>query len=125
MGDVKIDLNSAQMKSVSNVMADFIKEKALLQNKDIDDVNLQDIGATIYEDLYRGNAQTLNEFKNYLYDKDSDIKKLYDEGPKKDEAEKKTTDETTTTEGVDKPSKFKISTTKDGSAGVEIDGENL
>ena len=87
MGDVKIDLNSTQMKNVSHVMADFIKEKALLQNKDIDDVNLQNIGATIYEDLYRGNAQTLNEFKNYLYDKDSDIKKLYDEGPKKDAAE--------------------------------------
>jgi len=123
MGDVKIDLNSTQMKNVSHVMADFIKEKALLQNKDIDDVNLQNIGATIYEDLYRGNAQTLNEFKNYLYDKDSDIKKLYDEGPKKDEAEKKTTDDTTTTEGVDTPPKFKISTTKDGSAGVEINGK--
>ena len=123
MGDVKIDLDAAQMKNVSHVMADFIKEKALLQNKDIDDVALQDIGANIYENLYMGNAQTINEFKNYLYDKDSSIKKLYDEGPKKDEAEKKTTDDTTTTEGVDKPSKFKISTTKDGSAGVEINGK--
>ena len=123
MGDVKIDLDAAQMKNVSHVMADFIKEKALLQNKDIDDVALQDIGGDIYENLYMGNAQTINEFKNYLYDKDSNIKKLYDEGPKKDETEKKTTDETTTTEGIDTPTKFKISTTKDGSAAVEVDGE--
>ena len=35
----------------------------------------------------------------------------------------KTTDETTTTDGVDTSTKFKISTTKDGSAGVEINGK--
>ena len=120
MGDVKINLNSAQMKSVGNVMADFIKEKALQQNKNIDDVNLQDIGATIYENLYRGNAKTITEFKNYLYDKDSSIKKLFDEGPKKDET-------STTTTGTEKDekttSKFKISTMKNGAAGVEINGK--
>ena len=122
MGDVKIDLDAAQMKNVSHVMADYIKEKALRQNKEIDDVNLQEIGATIYEDLYRGNEKAIVEFKNYLIENDTSIRKLYDEGPKKDEAVK-TTDETTTTEGVDTPPKFKISTTKDGSAGVEINGK--
>ena len=124
MGDVKIDLNSTQMKNVSHVMADFIKEKALLQNKDIDDVNLQNIGATIYEDLYRGNAQTLNEFKNYLYDKDSDIKKLYDEGPKKDETAKTTdetkTDVTTSESKVAPDTKFTLGLNKDNQNSIVV-----
>jgi hypothetical protein len=76
-----------------------------------------------------GEADTINQFKNYLVNNDEEIKTFYETNKDKkvestDEATKTT--ETTTTEtieGVETPPKFKISTTKDGSAGVEINGK--
>ena len=100
MGEVAVDLSDAkQMKSVANHMSDFIKEEALLANKDIDDVELQDIGARIYKNLYHGDANTVVKFKNYLYNNDENIKKAFDDGPKKkDETAKTTEGETTNVE---------------------------
>ena len=131
MGEVAVDLSDAkQMKSVANHMSDFIKEEALLANKDIDDVELQDIGARIYKNLYHGDANTVVKFKNYLYNNDEKIKKAFDDGPKKkDETAKTTEGETTNVETTSdgkvaaSETKFKISTTKDGSAAVIVDGE--
>ena len=69
----------------------------------------------------------LNSFNEYMLDNNKDLKASYEKKLKEEDTEKKTTDETstavTTTEGVDTPPKFKISTTKDGSAGVEINGK--
>ena len=100
MGEVAVDLSDAkQMKSVANHMSDFIKAEALLANKDIDDVELQDIGARIYKNLYHGDANTVVKFKNYLYNNDENIKKAFDDGPKKkDETAKTTEGETTNVE---------------------------
>jgi len=116
--------NKEDMKKVSKLMADFIVDEA---NK-IDDKTLdgQAKVATIYSELFMGEADTINQFKNYLVNNDADIKTFYETNKDKkvestDGATKTT--ETTTTEEVETLPKFKISTTKDGSAGVEINGK--
>ena len=105
-------------------MADFIVDEA---NK-IDDKTQdgQAKVATIYSELFMGEADTVNQFKNYLVKNDSEIKTFYETNKDKkvestDGATKTT--ETTTTEGVETLPKFKISITKNGAAGVEINGK--
>ena len=121
MGEVAVDLSDAkQMKSVANHMSDFIKAEALLANKDIDDVELQDICAIIYKNLYHGDANTVVKFKNYLYNNDENIKKAFDNAPKKKDETAKTTEgettnvETTTDGKVAAPeTKFTLGLNKD------------
>ena len=52
----------------------IVRRFKILSNKDIDDVELQDIGARIYKNLYHGDANTVVKFKNYLYNNDENIK---------------------------------------------------
>ena len=116
--------DKAAMKKVSKLMADFIVDEA---NK-IDDKTQdgQAKVATIYSELFMGEADTVNQFKNYLVNNDAEIKTFYETNKDKkvestDGATKTT--ETTTTEGVETLPKFKISITKNGAAGVEINGK--
>jgi len=116
--------DKAAMKKVSKLMADFIVAKA----DTIDDKTLDSQAkvAAIYTELFMGEADTVNQFKNYLVNNDAEIKTFYETNKDKkvestDGATKTT--ETTTTEGVETLPKFKISITKNGAAGVEINGK--
>ncbi len=73
-GILTIDKN--QMQNISKLMADFIVVKAdAIDNTNMDS---QSKVSSVYSELFEGNAQTVNEFKNYLLTKDADIKSFYD-----------------------------------------------
>ncbi len=81
-----------QMQNISKVMADFIVAKAdTIKNKNMDS---QSKVSSVYSELFEGNAQTINEFKNYLLTKDANIKNFYDSNVVKTED--------ITTEGTEK-----------------------
>jgi len=73
-GILTVDKN--KMQNISKVMADFIVAKAdAIDNTNMDS---QSKVSSVYSELFEGNAQTVNEFKNYLLTKDADIKSFYD-----------------------------------------------
>ena len=117
------NLNEAQMGTVNGLLNNFIVEQAKLnQRKDID---AEGKAVGVYRKLYKNqDAAMLNSFNEYMLANNKDLKASYEKAlTASKDTEKKTTDETTTTDGVDTSTKFKISTTKDGSAGVEINGK--
>ena len=120
------NLNEAQMGTVNGLLNNFIVEQAKLNPRK--DIDAEGKAVGVYRKLYKNqDAAMLNSFNEYMLDNNKDLKASYEKKLKEEDTEKKTTDETstevTTTEGVDTPPKFKISTTKDGSAAVEVDGE--
>ena len=119
-------LNEAQMGTINGLLNDFIIAQVKLNPRK--DIDAEGKAVGVYRKLYKNqDAAMLNSFNEYMLDNNKDLKASYEKKLKEEDTEKKTTDETstevTTTEGVDTPPKFKISTTKDGSAGVEINGK--
>ena len=119
-------LNEAQMGTINGLLNDFIIAQVKLNPRK--DIDAEGKAVGVYRKLYKNqDAAMLNSFNEYMLDNNKDLKASYEKKLKEEDTEKKTTDETstevTTTEGVDTPPKFKISTTKDGSAAVEVDGE--
>ena len=119
-------LNEAQMGTINGLLNDFIIAQVKLNPRK--DIDAEGKAVGVYRKLYKNqDAAMLNSFNEYMLDNNKDLKASYEKKLKEEDTEKKTTDETstevTTTEGVDTPPKFKIRTTKDGSAAVEVDGE--
>ena len=119
-------LNEAQMGTINGLLNDFIIAQVKLNPRK--DIDAEGKAVGVYRKLYKNqDAAMLNSFNEYMLANNKDLKASYEKKLKEEDTEKKTTDETstevTTTEGVDTPPKFKISTTKDGSAGVEINGK--
>ena len=87
-----LTVDKKEMQNISKVMADFIVAKAdTIKNKNMDS---QSKVSSVYSELFEGNAQTINEFKNYLLTKDVNIKNFYDSNVVKTED--------ITTEGTEK-----------------------
>ena len=87
-----LTVDKKEMQNISKVMADFIVAKADgIKNKNMDS---QSKVSSVYSELFEGNAQTINEFKNYLLTKDANIKNFYDSNVVKTED--------ITTEGTEK-----------------------
>ena len=87
-----LTVDKKEMQNISKVMADFIVAKADgIKNKNMDS---QSKVSSVYSELFEGNAQTINEFKNYLLTKDANIKNFYDSNVVKTEG--------ITTEGTEK-----------------------
>ena len=87
-----LTVDKKEMQNISKVMADFIVAKAdTIKNKNMDS---QSKVSSVYSELFEGNAQTINEFKNYLLTKDANIKNFYDSNVVKTEG--------ITTEGTEK-----------------------
>jgi len=130
-GILTVDKN--QMQNISKLMADFIVAKADgIENKNMDS---QSKVSSVYSELFEGNAQTVNEFKNYLYNNDKTVKDFYDGNLNKTEdtlSENTSTDsKVTTTETTvqdnkvpEKKSsmKFKV-VTQDGKSGITANGK--
>ena len=115
-------LNEAQMGTINGLLNDFIIAQVKLNPRK--DIDAEGKAVGVYRKLYKNqDAAMLNSFNEYMLDNNKDLKASYEKKLKEEDTEKKTTDETTTTDGVDTSTKFKISTTKDGSAGVEINGK--
>lgn len=77
LGDAgTLTVDKKQMQNISELMAKFIVAKA----KDNPSKNLdsQSKVSAVYSELFEGNAQTINEFKNYLYTNDKTVKDFYD-----------------------------------------------
>ena len=117
------NLNEAQMGTVNGLLNNFIVEQAKLNPRK--DIDAEGKAVGVYRKLYKNqDAAMLNSFNEYMLANNKDLKASYEKAlTASKDTEKKTTDETTTTDGVDTSTKFKISTTKDGSAGVEINGK--
>jgi len=77
LGDAgTLTVNKKEMQNISKLMSDFIIAKA----KDNPSKNLdsQSKVSAVYSELFEGNADTINEFKNYLYTNDANVKSFYD-----------------------------------------------
>jgi hypothetical protein len=77
LGDAgTLTVNKKEMQNISKLMSDFIIAKA----KDNPSKNLdsQTKVSAVYSELFEGNADTINEFKNYLYTNDANVKSFYD-----------------------------------------------
>ena len=114
LGDAGIlTVDKKQMKNISKLMADFIVVKAdSMNNKNLDS---QSKVSAVYSELFEGNAQTINDFKNYLYANDKNVKDFYDGNVVKTED---TTTETTIQDNKPKEIKTKVKLLPDGSGFV-------
>jgi hypothetical protein len=89
LGDAKYLVDDkSKMKSISVAMSKFIDTEA----RKIDNNFLDAQGKVnkIYTALIDGDAKVVNDFKNYLYANDNNIKKFYDENKSTTEGEVKT-----------------------------------
>ena len=134
LGDAgTLTVNKKEMQNISKLMSDFIIAKA----KDNPSKNLdsQSKVSAVYSELFEGNAQTINEFKNYLYTNDANIKSFYDGNINKTEdtlsedtstdTKVKTTETTIQDNKIpEKKStiKFKV-VTQDGKSGITANGK--
>lgn len=114
LGDAGIlTVDKKQMENISKLMADFIVVKADgINNKNLDS---QSKVSAVYSELFEGNAQTINDFKNYLYAKDENIKNFFDGNVVKTEG---TTTETTIQDNKPKSIKTNVRLLPDGSGFV-------
>jgi len=75
-GTFNIKKEKLSMKNIAENMGEFIKiEAAKINDKNMDS---QSKVSSIYTELFENNPQTVNDFKNYLYEKDPTVKKFYD-----------------------------------------------
>lgn len=89
LGDAKYLVDDkSKMKSISVAMSKFIDTEA--RKIDNDFLDGQGKVNKIYTALIDGDAKVVNDFKNYLYANDNNIKKFYDENKSTTEGEVKT-----------------------------------
>ena len=132
LGDAgTLTVNKKEMQNISKLMSDFIIAKA----KDNPSKNLdsQSKVSAVYSELFEGNADTINEFKNYLYTNDANVKSFYDGNINKTEDN---VSEDVSTEGTSQDKtiqdnkipekkstmKFKV-VTQDGKNGITANGK--
>jgi len=90
LGDSNYDVNDkTKMKNISKHMSKFIDTEA--RKIDNDFLDGQGKVNKIYTALIDGDAKVVNDFKNYLYANDNNVKKFYDENKSTTEGETKTT----------------------------------
>jgi acetyl-CoA carboxylase beta subunit len=65
-----VTFDKKKMKELSTVMNSFIADKALAKSTVNKDKDLQSLSETVYENLYLGNSNTMNEFLNYASSED-------------------------------------------------------
>ena len=112
--------DKAAMKKVSKLMADFIVAKA----DKIDDktVDSQAKVAAIYSELFMGETDIVNQFKNYLVNNDAEIKTFYETN--KDKKVESTDGATKTTDDTTEKLGFKIVSDKDNINSIEVPSDN-
>lgn len=134
LGDAgTLTVDKKEMQNISKLMSEFIVAKA--KNNPSKNLDSQSKVSAVYSELFEGNAQTINEFKNYLYTNDTNVKNFYDGNINKTEdtlSENTSTDnKVTTTETTiqdnkipEKKSsmKFKV-VTQDGKSGITANGK--
>ena len=98
------------MENISKLMADFIVAKAdTIDNSNMDS---QSKVSSVYSELFEGNSQTINDFKNYLYANDKNVKDFYDGNVVKTEG--------TTAEGVEQNTTIQDNKPKEIKTNVEV-----
>ena len=126
LGDSNYDVNDkTKMKNISKHMSEFIhSEASKIDNKFLDS---QGKVNKIYTALIDGDETVVNDFKNYLYANDNEVKKFYDENKTTSEGETKTTsvDKTVAPDKVANEQKIKkdIADNKIRTVVVTIEGE--
>ena len=77
LGDAgTLTVDKKEMQNISKLMSEFIVAKA--KNNPSKNLDSQSKVSAVYSELFEGNAQTINEFKNYLYTNDTNVKSFYD-----------------------------------------------
>jgi len=124
LGDAKYQVDDkSKMKSISVAMSKFIDTEA----RKIDSKFLDGQGKVnkIYTALIDGDAKVVNDFKNYLYANDNNVKKFYDENKSTTEGKTKTT--SSAVDSMPPPERYQmekdISDNKIRTVVVNIDGE--
>jgi len=140
LGDAgTLTVDKKQMQNISKLMSEFIVAKA--KNNPSKNLDSQSKVSAVYSELFEGDAQTINEFKNYLYTNDTNVKSFYDGNINKTEdkplvdnedeplndpyadSEKKINQDKTKTGSFDGSSlKFKV-VTQDGKSGISANGK--
>ena len=77
LGDAgTLTVDKKQMQNISKLMSEFIVAKA--KSNPSKNLDSQSKVSAVYSELFEGNADTINEFKNYLYTNDANVKSFYD-----------------------------------------------
>ena len=77
LGDAgTLTVDKKEMQNISKLMSEFIVAKA--KNNPSKNLDSQSKVSAVYSELFEGDAQTINEFKNYLYTNDTNVKSFYD-----------------------------------------------